>query len=142
MRAVLDSNIFIFALRSENPLFAEILKLAEIQYACTIPNLVLREVVERLKVLEGKEFASFTLYFLQSLNIRIIADELIPAELIQKYQRRGAKEGDALIAAFTEWIKADYLVTENRDFLKEIKLEFKTIPGEEFLQLLLKRSKK
>ena len=139
MRVVLDSNIFIFALRSENPLFAEILKLAGVQYGCIIPNLVLGEVVERLKVLEGKEFASFTLYLLQSLNITIIADELIPEELIQKYRNRGAKEGDALIAAFTEWIKADYLVTENRDFLKEIKLDFKTMCGEEFLRLLPKR---
>ena len=139
MRAVLDSNIFIFALRSDGEAFAEILKLTGIRFSCFIPRMVLYEIFERLKSLEGKDFAAFAAHTIKSLNIEIIADELIPHELVEKYHKRGAKEGDGVIAAFAEWIKADYLVTENRDFLKEIRTEFTTIKAEGFIRLLLKR---
>lgn len=73
---------------------------------------------------------------LNTLQIEVIADELIPKNLIVKYKEKGAKEGDAIIAAFVEWTEADYLVTENRDFLKEIKTDFKTVKADGFIQLL------
>ncbi len=138
MRAVLDSNIFIFALRSDKEVFAEILKFAGMRFNCFIPRMVFYEVFERLKSLEGKDFAAFAAHTIKSLNLEIIADELIPHELIEKYHKRGAKEGDGVIAAFAEWIKADCLVTENRDFLKEMRTDFTTLNAEEFIRLILK----
>ena len=137
MHAVLDSNVFIFSARSKEMVFTEVIKLAGVQFQCSIPQMVLTEVVERLRNLEGKQFASFARYLLQSLPIPIIADELIPEELMVKYKQRGAKSGDATIAAFVEWVKADYLVTENCDFLQELPLDFKVMKTTEFKKVLL-----
>jgi len=71
-----------------------------------------------------KEFHSFFKF------IKIIAtideDFLIPFELGAKYEIKGLKEADALIAAYTEWVGADVLVTENRHFLNRYRgLPFK-----------------
>ncbi len=39
----------------------------------------------------------------------------VPVELFEKYRNeKGLKEGDALIAAFAEFVKTDYLISENR----------------------------
>jgi hypothetical protein len=42
--------------------------------------------------------------------------------LVEEYQRLGLpSEADARIGAFAEWMKADFLVSENQRFLKELK---------------------
>ncbi len=141
MRAVLDSNIFIFALQGEEEVFSDILRLAGVTFTCAIPHMVLAEVFKRLKASNGKDFASLAAQVIQSLPIERVADELIPQELIYKYQKRGAKRGDDVIAAFADWIKADYLVSENRDFLQEIETDFKTIRAKEFIRLITRGKK-
>lgn len=51
-----------------------------------------------------------------------------------RYESRGLKPGDAFIAAYTEWSGADYLITENRDFLALTSLPFRVVRAEEFLK--------
>jgi len=58
----------------------------------------------------------------------------VPFELGAKYESLGLKPGDAFIAAYTEWTGADYLVTENRDFLALTALPFKIVRAEAFLK--------
>lgn len=141
MRVVLDSNIIIFALREEREACATILKLAGFQFKAVLPRMVLTEVTERLHSLAGKDTASFARHLLLSFPWQWIDDEFIPEEFIKKYQRIGARGGDAVIAAFVEWIKADYLVTENRDFLQELHLPWNVVRAEEFLQIVQKEGK-
>lgn len=43
-------------------------------------------------------------------------DIVVPFEIAFKYETKGLKPADAFIAAFTEWVGADVLVTENRHF--------------------------
>jgi len=61
----------------------------------------------------------------------------IPVELIDKYIELGLKTEDALIAAFADWEGVHFIISENRHFYVELKVEkFITCSAEEFLQLL------
>lgn len=54
-----------------------------------------------------------------------------------KYLELGLAEEDAVIAAFTEWLGAKYLVSENRHFLEELKTEaFQVVDAAEFLNMI------
>jgi uncharacterized protein (DUF2164 family) len=58
-------------------------------------------------------------------------------ELGAKYEKKGLKDADALIAAFTEWVGADVLVTENRHFLNcQADLLFKVLTAEKYLNFI------
>jgi hypothetical protein len=64
-------------------------------------------------------------------------DFLVPFELGVKYEAKGFKEADALIAAYTEWVGADALITENRHFLsKNPDLPFKILTAEKCLRII------
>lgn len=137
MKVVLDTNEFIFALRDKEYFALNVLKLAGINYTCIIPEMILEEVFQKFKFLKGKNFASKIRYFITNMDITILPDEIVNQYLIEKYRRKGAKGADAFIAAFAEFIGADYIVSENRDFLKEIKFEkIKVCKAEEFLKIL------
>ena len=136
-KVVLDSNQFIFALRDEEEFCAKIIKLSGIRFETVISETIINEVFSRLKELENKDFASFIIHAIKNLKIKIYDDTLIPSTMIKKYLERGAKKGDASIAAFTEWIQADYLVTENRHFLRELEIDaFETINAEDFMGII------
>src|SRR4030043_454060 len=64
-----------------------------------------------------KEFHTF----IRLINLLTPIDEdfFVPFELGFKYEAVGLKEADALIAAYTEWVGADALVTANRHFLNK-----------------------
>lgn len=139
IKAVLDSNQFIFALRDKKEFCVNVLKLSGIRFTAIICDTIIKEVYHRLKELEGKDFASFVVYIIKNLKIEVIDDRLVPFDVIKKYRDMGAKEEDSLIAAFAEWVEADYLITKNRHFLKEIKIDkFKTINAKGFMDILKK----
>jgi len=82
-----------------------------------------------------KEFHTF----IRLINLLTTIDEdfFVPFELGFKYEAVGLKEADALIAAYTEWVGADALVTENRHFLnKHPHLPFKVLTAEKCLKLI------
>ena len=56
---------------------------------------------------------------------------------IRQWEQRGAKKGDAVITAHLEGGAVHYLVSENRDFLKELPaLPFTVLSSEEAVRLL------
>ncbi len=58
-------------------------------------------------------------------------------DLIRQWEQRGTKKGDAAIAAHLESAAIRYLVSENRDFLKELPtLPFTVLSSEEAVWLL------
>ena len=82
-----------------------------------------------------KEFHTF----IRLINLLTTIDEdfFVPFELGFKYEAVGLKEADALIGAYTEWVGADALVTENRHFLnKHPHLPFKVLTAEKCLKLI------
>jgi hypothetical protein len=56
---------------------------------------------------------------------------------IRQWEQRGARKGDAVITAHLEGAAIRYLVSENRDFLKELPaLPFTVLSSEEAVRLL------
>lgn len=137
MEVVLDSNEFIFGFTKSEKVYADLLKLIGTKFNVTLPDIIFREVFEKLKMLEGKDFASAVRYSILNMNIKITDEKLVPKELVQKYFSMIKKSPDAAIAAFAEWIDAKYLVSENRDFLKNLKEKpFLVVTAEDFLRIL------
>ena len=136
MRLVLDANEYIFGLgfiRKES--CESILEFLTDNFSSNSIS-VCRTIVEEVRSnLLPKEFHTF----IRLINLFTTIDEdfLIPFELGFKYEAMGIKEADALIAAYTDWVGADALVTENRHFLsRNPKLPFKVINAENFLKFM------
>jgi len=133
---VLDSNEYIFAFgnfrkESSKLLIDTLVETSDINSFRT-SRFIINEVQNHLT---GELFKEFILFIIQLTNI----DEefLIPFELGAKYENKGLKPADALIAAYTEWTGADVLVTENRHFLTRQKnLPFKILTATDCLKLI------
>lgn len=136
MLAVLDSNEYIFALGpARDPICIKLLdKIIENidDVTLRIPRLIVEEVRSNLTPEAFKEF----IIAINKLT-NIDEDIEIPFEIGVKYQLKGLKYADAFIAAYTEWVGADILVTENRHFLARRKgLPFKVIGAKEAIKLI------
>lgn len=59
----------------------------------------------------------------------------MPQNLVTKYIGLGLREkADPVIGAFAEWVRAKYLVSDNRHFLQELKTDaFEVVSLAEFL---------
>jgi predicted nucleic acid-binding protein len=131
----LDTNEFIFALRRDPDHPAcEILLFDKLnQLHVYIPLQVLIELQRKLGSDEMRGV-------LLALTKAIVVDwDYAPAslELIARWEERGAKKGDAVIAAHLEAAGVRYLISENRDFLVELTdLPFEALTAEKALQLL------
>ena len=122
---VLDSNEYIIFLNKKTHL-DKILANNKIYINELIVKEVLRNIGESLK---GQFYQ-----FLFKSNI-ILHNEELPINLFEKYKDLGLKKGDIEIAAFCENINTDYLITENRHFLKSKKFEkIKVLNLKEFLE--------
>ena len=136
MHFVLDANEYIFALGLFKKESCESL----IQYFIENVSLhsvsICRTIVEEVRAnLTPKDFQNFVKFI--NLFATIDDDFLIPFELGAKYETKGFKEADALIAAYTEWVGADALATENRHFLSgHSDLPFKVVTAEKCLTLM------
>ena len=62
----------------------------------------------------------------------------VPKATFQKYRRqKRLKEADALIAAFADFMKVDYVVSENRHIYRDLKATaFVTTTAEDFFDFL------
>lgn len=136
MLLVLDSNEYIFALGTvRDPVCVELLeKIAE--YSDNISLRITRLIVEEVRNnLTPEAFKEFII----SINklTRIDEDIEVPFELGVKYEKGGLKPSDAFIGAYTEWVGADALITENRHFLtRHSSLPFKILNAESCLKIL------
>ncbi len=136
MQLVLDSNEYIFALGLSRKKSCETLLKHLINNISSHSICTCRTIVEEVRVnLTIKDFHNFVKFI--NIFTNIDEDFLIPFELGAKYESRGLKDADALIAAFTEWAGADVLVTENRHFLTRRRgLPFKVLTAKKCLKLI------
>ena len=118
MHFVLDANEYIFALGLFKKESCESLLKYLIDnfpsHSVSICRTIVEEVRDNLTPKELQTFIKFITTF-----TTIDEDFLIPFEVGAKYEAIGFKEADAFIAAYTEWVGADALVTENRHFLNQ-----------------------
>ncbi|MDP3722369.1 MAG: hypothetical protein Q8R91_02595 [Candidatus Omnitrophota bacterium] len=90
---------------------------------------IVEEVRDNLTTQEFREFIGL----LNSVT-SIDEDFFVPFELGSKYEWKGLKPADAFIAAYTEWVGAALLVSENRHFLsRRSDLPFKVLSAEQCL---------
>ena len=126
MRIVLDSNEYILYLNNKSLLLH---KLFDHEISIYVNELIIKEVLRNITHSQRKTF--YQLLFKGQINV---FNEALPFSLYEKYQKLGLKKGDIIIASFCEHIKADYLLTENRHFLKSnLKATLKILTLKEFL---------
>lgn len=138
MLFILDSNEYIFALGAVRDLDSEkiLKKIAQRpeDISVRIPRLIVEEVRNNLTPEAYKDF----IMLINTLT-KIDEDIEVPFELGVKYELLGLKPADAFIAAYTEWVGADALVTENRHFLSRRKdLPFRVMTAQTCLKTPLK----
>jgi predicted nucleic acid-binding protein len=136
LQLVLDSNEYIFALGLSRKKSCETLLKHLINNISSHSICTCRTIIEEVRVnLTIKDFHNFVKFV--NIFTNIDEDFLIPFELGAKYESRGLKDADALIAAFSEWTGADALVTENRHFLSRRRgFPFKVLTAEKCLKLI------
>ena len=136
MRLVLDANEYIFSLGLFKKESCESLLKLLIETPSSHSICICRTIVEEVRAnLTLQDFHNF----IRLINILCSIDEdiLVSFELGAKYEAKGLKPADALIAAYTEWTGSEVLVTENRHFLTlHADLPFKIITAENCLKLL------
>jgi len=127
---ILDANEYINYISNKILLLDRIL--SDDKILIYINETITKEVINNLSQSLIKDFYDFLL----RNNISVYYEK-IPFHLLQKYKKLGLKKGDIAIAAFCENINADYLITENRHFLKSKKFDkFKVLSLRAFLNKL------
>ena len=99
-----------------------------------IPRLVAQETTRNLSQL--KQIKAFYRLFAYS-NSAFIVEEPVPRDLVLTYVQRGLPaKADAYIGAFAEWMQVDYLISDNRHFLRELQTEaYQVVTPEQLLQM-------
>ena len=123
MLLVLDTNEFIFTFGREKYIPAvELLTLLE-NTARNHQIRVCQTIVEEVRRNVPAELMRPFLVYTQSLTT-IDDDYLVPASLFAKYESLGLKPGDAFIAAYTEFVGAHAIVSENRRHFHKYRDQF------------------
>lgn len=131
-----DTNVWIFALRKESAYPA-----CEALLFDWLPDLRIYMPLQIFLELQHNFSAGEMRRFILALTrARSLTWDYTPArsDLIDQWEQRGAKKGDAVIAAHLEEAAVRYLVSENRDFLKGLPaLPFTVLRSHETTQLLV-----
>jgi hypothetical protein len=135
LRLVLDSNEYIYAFGVERKPECEALLqcLADpsVQSRLFVPQSVADEVRRNMRSVMFKQCHRFW----NAMACAIDDESDIPSRFQNAYLTRGLKAADAQIAAYAEWVGADFLISENRDFLALTKpLPFRVLKAAEFLK--------
>lgn len=143
MRLVLDANEYIFGLNRLSGKSASIRLIHEIlprlmdeveDFSLLVPETV-RDEVQRS--LTGPLLSDF--YRLVTSDPKILYGWLyeVPPEFLDKYAAKGLRPADATIAAFADWFKADFLISDNRHIYEQLKVdEFVTCAAAEFVRVV------
>ena len=125
---VLDSNEYIKNINEQsnllNPLFQRV------GFYFHLHKIIRDEVLRNLRNDAEKDF--FRLVMENGISVD---EDILSIALFHKYKELGLNKGDIAIASFCEKIRADYLITENRDFLRSKKFDFQVLSLKEFLEL-------
>jgi hypothetical protein len=125
MRICIDSCVFITGLQQTDIFAVRLLNLVSPGLTLLIPRLVAQEVTRNLTTLE--QIRGFYRLF-QAHDFAFIVDEPVPNTLVEKYTRLGLPEkADAFIGAFAEWMRARYLISDNRHFLRDLNTDAFTV---------------
>lgn len=118
MRICIDSSVLIPALQESDLEAVRLLNLIGPDLVLLIPRLIAQEVTRNLRTPEQvRDF----FHLFQQYDFAFIIDEPVPRDLVELYGQRGLPEkADAYIGAFTEWMKARYLISDNRHFLRDL----------------------
>ena len=143
MRIILDSNEYILGLDTEagSSASSNLLDLIRILidesegFRLLIPEIIVREVQRNLPLDLEKDFFRL-IQSSQKIEYHTLAE--VPKATFQRYQQQSRlKHADALIAAFADYMKVDYLVSENRHIYRSLKATgFITLTAQGFLDLV------
>ena len=129
---VLDTNVWIYGLRQDqgHQDCAELLdKLRALRVI--IPRQVLIELQVNFSPQEYQHF--WQLINTYSARIEVSWDPA-PIDRLDRYSGLGCRRGDAAVAALTEYVGAEALVTENREFLRNVPdLPFRLLSSSDLL---------
>ena len=143
MRIVLDSNEYVLGLdttEGSSP-SSRLLDLIRIlideaeEFRLLVPEIIVREVQRNLPAGLEKDFFRL-IQSSQKIEYHDLVD--LPKETFQKYRsQKRLKQADALIAAFADHMKADYIVSENRHIYRDLKVSgLVTLTAQDFLDLI------
>jgi predicted nucleic-acid-binding protein len=131
----LDTNVYVFALR-KTPGFSACEDLVFDKLEKLNVFVPLQIFIELQRNLTSNEMRGVLRALIRARSIRWDYTPA-PAELIAQWEQRGAKKGDAVIAAHLQTASIAYLVSENRHFLAEISgLPFTVLNSAETLSKL------
>ncbi|MDH7486728.1 MAG: type II toxin-antitoxin system VapC family toxin [Anaerolineae bacterium] len=131
MLICIDSNLFILGTIGIDADAAAVMDMLP-ELDVVVPRMVIVETVRNLAPIgmDKQFFATIG----RSSRFRIV-DAPIPAELVEKYIALGPPaKADALIGAFTEWVGAQYLISDNRHFLRLTTDAFEVLQPGDFLR--------
>ena len=132
MLICIDSCVFIRGLKYTLSDADRLLSLLSPDLPIVIPRLVAIEVTRNLQ--STIDQARFYRLFYER-PFAMIIDEDLPNVLLASYITKGLRaKGDAYIGAFAEWIQVDYLISDNRHFLRELQTDaYRVASPAEFL---------
>jgi predicted nucleic acid-binding protein len=132
MRICIDSSVFVRGFLTQNDAIAAIFHLLDDGLNLVLPRLVANEVTRNLS--SPSQVRQFYRIF-QRGAAAMIVDEPIPDAFLKKYIALGLRaKGDAFIGAFAEWQQVDYLLSDNRHFLRDLATTaYTTLTPEAFL---------
>ncbi len=130
-----DTNEFIYAIRHTSDRLPSVELVYSLLYDVRlfVPYQVFKELSHNLTVAEETEFQAVA-RTAQDLHLSFTP---APSALVEVFENRGAKRGDARIAAELELAGIKWLISENRHFLSEITdLPFTVLSASEALEML------
>lgn len=132
MHICIDSCVFIRGLRTQDGAITAILDSIGPDILLSIPRLVAQEVTRNLST--PAQVRVFYGLFADYDFARIV-DEPVPIRFVQKYSELGLPaKADAFIGGFAEWQRLDFLLSDNRHFLKQLQSSpFAVITPDDFL---------
>jgi predicted nucleic acid-binding protein len=135
MLICIDSSALVVGLQGKDASAVKILESVGSDLNLIIPRLIAQEVTRNLT--SPQQVRQFYRLF-QNYSFAQIIDEPVPVALVQKYVNLGLPaKADAFIGAFAEWMNVNYLISENRHFLRQVQANaFKILNTDEFIKIL------
>ena len=136
MRICIDSCVFIRGINQEGSDAERLLRSIGPELQVIANRLIAQEVTRNLS--GPQQVRRFYQIFHESIAAFIVTGPIPPA-ILDRYVTRGLREkGDAIIGAFAEWMAVDYLISDNRHFLRELQTDaYQLMSPGDFLNLLL-----
>jgi len=121
MRICIDSCVFIRGYNQAGSDAERLLKSIGPKLQVVINRLIAQEVTRNLSGQE--QIRRFYQVFHDNADAYIVSGPIPPA-ILERYVALGLREkGDAIIGAFAEWMVVDYLISDNRHFLRELQTD-------------------